>query len=456
MGGAWNSWNNDKAKVEVVEDAAAMATVTFPSLENINLTNMPNLEEWLLESNRTSFPRLETLYIEHCPKLKIMPSCFPSLKSLDFTAKTSAIAVQSLTKNLTNLTFLYIHGCPDLKFLPIEFLHKNKFLHTLKIDTCPEFEGFVSKEHDNDYKVEFDESLHYIPSRLDEIRLDALEALRITLCPKFRLIPNTFPSLKKLLIEASNDNFVGWLTCKLSSLTYLWIEDIPDLMFLPTALLKDNKHLVELTVCGCPLLQDFLYANGDKLKSLSELVVRDCSSLTSLELQGLTSLSYVEIVNCGGLSSLPEDLALLPQLERLRVEIAAELHYFPFPEVMQQHHFLSLRHLQIGGSPKLKSLPHQLQYLTKLKILVIHEFDGLVDLPEWLGGLTLLESLTIWSCRNLIHLPSMEAMLRLSLIEYLFIEDCPLLKENCDKESGDEWEKISHISKIKIDEDYVS
>ncbi|KAK9140733.1 hypothetical protein Scep_010414 [Stephania cephalantha] len=445
MGGAWNSWNNDKAKVEVVEDAAAMAIVAFPSLEIINLKNMPNLEEWLLESTCTSFPRLETLYIEDCPKLKIMPSCFHSLKSLDFTAETSAIAVQSLTKNLTNLTFLYIHGCPDLKFLPIEFLLRNKFLHTLKIDTCPEFEGFVSKEDDNE-----------ILSRLDEIRLDALEALRIRRCPKFHMIPNTLPSLKKLLIEQNNDSFTGWLTSKLTALTYLWIEDIPNLEYLPSSLLKNNERLTELSICGCPSLKDFLYVNGNKLKSLSELVVRDCPSLTSLELQGLTSLSYAEIVKCGGLSSLPEDLALLPQLERLRVEIAAEVHYFPFPEATQQHHFLSLRHLQIGGSPKLKSLPHQLQYLTKLKILVIHEFDGLSDLPEWLGGLTLLESLTIWSCRNLIRLPSMEAMRRLSLIEYLFIEDCPLLKENCDKESGEEWEKISHISKIKIDEDYVS
>ncbi|KAK9140734.1 hypothetical protein Scep_010415 [Stephania cephalantha] len=446
MGGAWNGWPDNVSDVKVVEGEEDAATsIAFPSLKIINLQNMPNLEEWLLEPISVSFPCLEHLYIESCPKLKIMPSSFPSLSHLNFNIDTSSIAVQSLTKNLTTLTFLYVLGCPDLQFLPKQFLHNNKFLHTLKIDTCPEFEGFVPEEDGIDYKAE-----------LNETKLDALEVLRIRRCPKFHMIPNTLPSLKKLLIEDSNDSFFGWLTSKLTNLTYLWIEDIPDLTFLPSALLKDNGLLVELTVCGCPLLQDFLYENGDKLKSLSELVVRDCPSLTSLELRGMTSLSYAEIVNCGCLSSLPEDLALLPQLERLRVEVSEEQHYFPFPEATKQHHFLSLRHLQIGGSPKMKSLPHQLRYLTKLKILVIHEFDGLIDLPEWLGDLTLLEHLTIWSCRNLIHLPSKEVMQRLSLLEYLFIEDCSLLKENCDKERGGEWEKISHISKVKIDEDYVS
>ncbi|KAK9137873.1 hypothetical protein Sjap_008467 [Stephania japonica] len=85
FGGAWNE-GMDNPTVEIVEEVGNrdMAEIMFPSLENMHLVKMPNLEEWLEPMTVTSFPVLETLAIEDCPKLRITPSSFPSLKTLQF------------------------------------------------------------------------------------------------------------------------------------------------------------------------------------------------------------------------------------------------------------------------------------------------------------------------------------------------------------------------------------
>ncbi|GKV02148.1 hypothetical protein SLEP1_g14617 [Rubroshorea leprosula] len=118
----------------------------------------------------------------------------------------------------------------------------------------------------------------------------------------------------------------------------------------------------------------------------------------------------------------------------------------------------SLELLILFGWDKLKSLPHQLRHLTALKQLMLENFNGLEALPEWLGDLSSLHRLEILNCSNLTHLPSIEAMRRLSNLQYLCIWDCPKLKKRCAKKRGLEWSKIglewskiSHIHNISID-----
>jgi Leucine-rich repeat (LRR) protein len=113
----------------------------------------------------------------------------------------------------------------------------------------------------------------------------------------------------------------------------------------------------------------------------------------------------------------------------------------------------SLKSLWIYGWDKLKSVPHQLQHLTALTILCIRDFNGEEfeeALPEWLGNLSSLQSLYIYDCKNLKYMPSSTAIQRLSKLKTLYIRECPHLKENCRKEKGSEWPKISHIPKIYI------
>jgi Leucine-rich repeat (LRR) protein len=113
----------------------------------------------------------------------------------------------------------------------------------------------------------------------------------------------------------------------------------------------------------------------------------------------------------------------------------------------------SLKALWIWGWDRLKSVPHQLQHLTALENLRIYGFNGEEfeeALPEWLANLSSLQSLAIIGCKNLKYLPSSTAIQRLSKLKELWIFRCPHLSENCRKENGSEWPKISHIPTIYL------
>ncbi|KAM3693950.1 hypothetical protein ACJW31_07G023900 [Castanea mollissima] len=87
--------------------------------------------------------------------------------------------------------------------------------------------------------------------------------------------------------------------------------------------------------------------------------------------------------------------------------------------------------------------------LSKLKLLNLDGLDELDSLPEeWIKNLTSLERLHIERCSNLTSLP--EGMSHLTSLQTLCIDKCPKLKQRCEKENGEDWDKISHIPNLKI------
>ncbi|XP_075673970.1 putative disease resistance protein RGA4 [Castanea sativa] len=87
--------------------------------------------------------------------------------------------------------------------------------------------------------------------------------------------------------------------------------------------------------------------------------------------------------------------------------------------------------------------------LSKLKVLRLCEIQELESLPEeWFKNLTSLEYLFIQHCPNLTSLP--EGMSHLSSLRSLTIEGCPQLKQRCEKENGEDWDKISHFPYLNI------
>ncbi|BBG93361.1 hypothetical protein Prudu_001347 [Prunus dulcis] len=79
----------------------------------------------------------------------------------------------------------------------------------------------------------------------------------------------------------------------------------------------------------------------------------------------------------------------------------------------------------------------------------MNSFDSIEALPKWLGNLTSLIYLKMRDCKNLMYLPTVEVVQRLTKLGTLVISGCPLLAERCAKESGPEWHKISHIPHIR-------
>ena len=88
------------------------------------------------------------------------------------------------------------------------------------------------------------------------------------------------------------------------------------------------------------------------------------------------------------------------------------------------------------------TLLDQIQYFIALKILWIGQVN-LVDLPEWLGNISSLQQLYLAYCPNLVHLPTKEAMQRLTQLKKLVIHDCPKFEYN-------ERIKISHVPWVEI------
>ncbi|KAL2538668.1 putative disease resistance protein RGA3 [Forsythia ovata] len=114
-------------------------------------------------------------------------------------------------------------------------------------------------------------------------------------------------------------------------------------------------------------------------------------------------------------------------------------------------HIKSIQILSLYGRADWVSLPYQLQNLTSLKDLRIYDF-GIEELPDWLGNLSSLEELILFNCEKLRHLPSKEAMQRLTKLFSLEILFCPLLKQQC-RPDNSEWPKISHIPRVLINGD---
>ncbi|XP_058079963.1 putative disease resistance protein RGA1 [Magnolia sinica] len=106
-------------------------TESFPSLKELAIQDMPNLEEWS-GSNGRVLPCLNQLFIRGCPKLTTLP-CLPSLKELELTDGNEMLL--GSVANLAALESLSIWGCSMLVSLPEE-LQNLASLRSLRIDGC--------------------------------------------------------------------------------------------------------------------------------------------------------------------------------------------------------------------------------------------------------------------------------------------------------------------------------
>ncbi|WJX58286.1 hypothetical protein P8452_43756 [Trifolium repens] len=149
------------------ESNDGMEVRIFPSLEELMLCDLPNIEGLLKVERREMFPCLSKLRIYSCPKFGRLP-CLPSLKdlvvwgcnnellrSISTFCSLTTLDLQTGDEGITsfpegmliNLTFLQtlkISGFPKLKELPNEPF--NLALDHLDISYCKELENhFLTK-----------------------------------------------------------------------------------------------------------------------------------------------------------------------------------------------------------------------------------------------------------------------------------------------------------------------
>ncbi|KAL5577910.1 hypothetical protein UlMin_019609 [Ulmus minor] len=163
----------------------------------------------------------------------------------------------------------------------------------------------------------------------------------------------------------------------------------------------------------------------------------------------LTSLAYLKRLNlgvCVYCEILPPLGQLLPSLESLTI--------FRWKSVKKVGHEL------LGIEEGKRKDPSQSSFVSfpKLKQLSFYFMD---EWKEWEGSIPedgslqvmpSLRSLLLFECEKLEGLPDFLRMIRLPTLTILF---CEILKQGCQKGTGKEWLKISHIPNIQIGGKYV-
>jgi hypothetical protein len=149
-------------------------------------------------------------------------------------------------------------------------------------------------------------------------------------------------------------------------------------------------------------------------------------------MQGLKSLRKLGIIRCNSLISLPLSIKCLTTLEELFIIDCEKLDLMTIKEEKKE-----------------KIQPLSLS----LRMVIFSNLPATLVLPEQLlqGSAESLETFFISYCQNIREMP--DCIRNLNKLQNLEIRDCPSLSKRCRRGTGEDWPKIKHIPKIKVEDD---
>ncbi|KAL5568789.1 hypothetical protein UlMin_025364 [Ulmus minor] len=409
-------------RVETKDDGFYGNDSPFRLLKVLHFEDMPEWNCWsFIEYDKESaFPCLKELKLKGCPKL-----------------------VGGLP-NSSTITDLHIHQCENFDF-PLN--HPYPSLKSLSLkQSCVSLMSFPLDHFPKLDELELEELDHLVELTGDSA--NQLERLSIEKCPKLEFPRNRYESLKALKI--SNCDVVKSIPLdyfpKFNQFTLRDCQNFESFRFAEyPPLVLDFLTYLELQ--GLPKFVSFP-EGGLPAPNLKDFYIYECKNLRSLPQHMhrlLPSLNILQVINCREIESWPEG-GLPSNLESLDVWGCKKLN----TEVMHwdmQTLTPRLRQFETSGSGKelLDSFPPEGLLPTSLTHLWIHNFPRLKTLN--IHAFQHLKYLSIVNCDVLQFLPEESLPNSLSILE---IRNCPLLERRYQKETGEGWHKISHISTVEI------
>jgi len=426
----WNESSIDSKKgEEVIENLQPSKNLTELSIYNYGGNEFPN---WLLENSLWNMVSLELRNCKCCQR-------FPPLGLLPFLKKLEIAGFDEIVR--IDADFHGSNSCSFKSLEMLEFYNMSEWekwecqavtgafprLRELSIIKCPKLKGQLPKQVVPLERLQIEDC--------QQLEASAPRALRLELrdCGKLQL---DWGIMKELAMKASLLEIVGSDTLErleisddCVSLLIFPLDSFPTVRTLDLSEFDNlemiskgviHNHLEALNIKKCPKLESLPANMHMLLPSLKQLWIEDCPRLESLPEGGLPSnINEMTLKNCSRLvGSLKGALGDTSSLESLWI---GELDAERFPEEGLP---LSLTSLTISHSPNLQKLDYKALY-----------------------QLSSLQTLGLWHCRNLQRLP--EEGLPKSISHFQMI-DCPLLIQRCQKEGGEDWEKIAHIQTLEI------
>ncbi|ESW05656.1 hypothetical protein PHAVU_011G198400 [Phaseolus vulgaris] len=457
----WNLKRNNEDSIkqrEVLENLEPSRHLEFLSINGYCGTQFPR---WLSDTfvlNVVSLSLYKCKYCQWLPSLGLLTSlkglvirrldeivridadfygntssAFASLERLTFIDMKEWEEWQCMTGAFPSLQFLSLQNCPKLKGHLPDLPH----LKDLFITRCRQLVASTPSG------LEI-EGVEMETSSFDMIG-HHLKSLRISICPGMNIpINHCYHFLVNLEIFECCDSLTKFPLDLFPKLHKLNLSNCRNLQIMSQE--HPHHHLKSLSIYHCsefesfpnegllaPQIQRIFITKTEKLKSmpkrmsdllpsLAYLFIRDCPGVELSEGCLPSNIKEMRLLNCSKLvASLKKGgWGTNPSIQLLSInEVDGEC--FPDEGFLP----LSITQLDVKDCPKLKKLDYRgLCHLSSLQILFIENCPILQCLPE--EGLP--ES-----------------------ISELRIESCPLLKQQCKKEEGEDWIKIAHIKAIWVD-----
>ncbi|RYR24033.1 hypothetical protein Ahy_B02g057534 [Arachis hypogaea] len=425
----------------------------------------------LSSMNIGRFQQLKFLYLFNCSKLVSVPSAvgrLTTLKKLGFFWCEELMnfedeeeeGKQHVVVNNLNLQLFFIIGSKKLDFLP-KWLERATKLQYLSIDKT----GIKS-----------------LPTRLP---MTSLEELYIYRCEELSSLPNMDQThnLQYLVVyncpalyaRYNKETGPDWSKiahiphCKVFNLEEMKFTSLPDNCFA-----KMKKHLRYLNLKGCSSLktlpnsicdlQNLQCLNLPKCYNLQELPTNmknlislqyffltvKVTSLSSMNIGHFRQLKFLFLWYCTKLVYVPSAVGRLTALKKLVIHWCTELVNFEGEEEEKKKNVaaysLNLQVLVINGSFKLEALSDWLYRATKLRYLRI--WGGRMESFPTCFPSNSLEELQYISCRLLSFLPN--NLDQFHNLQFLEIEDCPILSARYNRKTGLNLKKIAHIPHCEV------